>query len=43
VDYSIGVETDTLELSSTEITTTTNAIKYLKDLSVKIIQNITPG
>jgi len=26
----------------TEITTTTNSIKYLKDLSVKIIQNITP-
>jgi hypothetical protein len=26
-----------------ELTTTTNAIKYLKDLSVKIIQNITPA
>ena len=25
-----------------ELTTTTNAIKYLKDLSIKIIQNITP-
>ena len=31
----------TLELAS-QITTTTNAIQYLKELSVKIIQNITP-
>jgi hypothetical protein len=29
--------------NSSEITTTTNAVKYLRDLAVKIIKNITPN